>query len=185
MISPRFAIRRVGATLAVAQFQEEAVMEYRKECRLSGYDYSSAGGYYITICTHERKAVLSRVMQHADRELPVLELTDLGEVVDSALLDMNVYKGFRADAWIIMPDHIHLIVMADGATDAVLGNYVGAIKSVVTKRWRDRCDLQGSKAGKIWQRNYYDHILRNEADYLEKLDYMKNNPIRWCEKYMR
>lgn len=136
----------------------------------------------MTVCTHERKHIFSQVVNDIGNEKPALVLTELGGIVNEVLREMKDYKGMRADAWIIMPDHIHIIIMKEATTDVALGEFVGAFKSVVTKRWRDRCNSCGVLMGKIWQRNYYDHILRNAGDYLEKVNYMANNPVRWCEE---
>jgi hypothetical protein len=54
------------------------------------------------------------------------------------------------------------------------------MKSLAVNKWCKVCDARGTTAGKVWQRNYYDHILRNEADYIEKRKYIEENPDKWC-----
>ena len=150
----------------------------RKNMRLPGYDYSGAGGYFITVCTNNRTCILSRVHGGSERERASLELTELGRIAQNALDELAGKYGIRIAACAIMPNHIHLILMTSGS-EVSAGRFVGAFKSVVSNRWQKICDSRGIVMGKLWQRDFYDHILRNEADYLEKLKYIDENPDKW------
>ena len=157
----------------------------RKQVRLANYDYSLPGGYYITICTHERKQLLSEVICVNEKAGPFVKLSEIGQIADEVLHEMSEQQGMRPDAWVIMPDHIHIIVLKDAAFADTLGQFVGKFKSIVSNQWLKQCKSRGVQMGRIWQRNYYDHILRNEADYIEKAMYMEGNPARWYGKQLR
>ena len=79
-----------------------------------------------------------------------------------------------------MPNHIHMILFTENS-EITVGRFVGAVKSVVSYRWRKICGSRNVLMGKIWQRDFYDHILRNEADYLEKMKYVDENPDKWTQ----
>ena len=154
----------------------------RKDIRLSDYDYSQQGGYYITICTQDRKCVLSKVRQGTGMERSCVILTELGEIAENVLRTLPAQYGFLLDAYIIMPNHIHTVLIKKkniAEKQKTVGQFVGAFKSLVTNRWCKVCDARGIMVGKLWQRNYYDHILRNRADYYEKVKYIDENPGKW------
>lgn len=150
----------------------------RKNMRLPGYDYSEAGGYFITICTNNRTCIFSRVHGGSEQKRARLELTGLGLIVQDVLNELAEKYGVKISACAIMPNHIHLILMMNGS-GVTAGRFVGAFKSVVSNRWQKICDSRGIAMGKLWQRDFYDHILRNEANYLEKLKYIDENPDKW------
>ncbi|MBQ8835142.1 MAG: transposase [Oscillospiraceae bacterium] len=156
-------------------------MEYvkRKNIRLPDYDYSQEGGYFVTVCTHERRCTLSHIIPGTEQDRARVSLSDLGKIADEILLSLPERYGFVLDACVIMPNHIHIIIMKRTVAAAKVGQFVGAFKSSVSTRWYKECDRRGNVAGKLWQRNYYDHVLRNEADHLEKLRYIDENPDKW------
>ena len=81
------------------------------------------------------------------------------------------------DSYIIMPNHIHLILnLLSVEQKMTIGEFVGAVKSVTANSWRKACTERGIVMGKIWQRGYYDHVLRCEEDYIEKRRYIEENP---------
>ena len=153
----------------------------RKNIRLSDYDYSQAGGYYITICTQGRKCVLSRILEHGESERPTIECLRLGEFVEAALLRVAEQYGVIIDSYVIMPNHVHAIIFIQGNASKPIsvGSFVGAVKSISANQWIRECKAKGQFAGKLWQRNYFEHILRNELDYLEKRKYVDENPDKW------
>ena len=86
----------------------------RKAIRLPDYEYSSPGAYFITICTHERRCILSRITVGADAlGGPCLQLTDTGKVVEQYILSTNRMTGFHVDKYVVMPNHIHMILRID------------------------------------------------------------------------
>ena len=153
-------------------------MQKRKNIRLAEFDYSQSGGYFITICTDKKRQILSRVVVSSETERAKVELTELGRLALETMNKLTPKYGFRLDTYVIMPNHIHMVIFKE-AEEKTVGMLIGAIKSVVTNRWCAVCDEKGVQAGKIWQRNYYDHILRNEADYIEKRKYIEDNPDKW------
>ena len=159
-------------------------MEYhkRKNIRLPGYDYRQTGGYFVTICTEERRCILSSVKMgnkfvHAD-----VRLSELGTIVETAIKETEVRTGIKVHDFVIMPNHIHLMLLISRRNEAYsVGSFVGMLKSLALYRWRMLCSQRGVRTGKVWQRNYFEHIIRNEQDYQEKLRYIAENPDAWCE----
>ena len=153
----------------------------RKNIRLQGCDYAKSGGYYVTICTYGKRCILSHIEAGITTERAKVKLTELGEIVEKTIYQTAEMYGVRIPFYVIMPNHIHLILLIDGEARVPLGRMIGALKSLTVMQWREVCNVKGLLMGKIWQRNYYDHILRNELDFLEKLRYMDTNPEKWCE----
>lgn len=148
----------------------------RKNIRLKEYDYSENGAYFITICTYNRRKILSNInVGEGLRALPSVELTITGEIVEEAINFINkAYKNITVDKYVIMPNHVHLLLSmrAGGHGDPPLQVYdiVGRMKSFTTYKY-----------GKIlWQRSFYDHVIRNENDYRETWEYIENNPFSWA-----
>ena len=176
---------RVGATLAVALkiWKGEFKMPFynRKSIRLYDYDYSQEGGYFITICTEKRRNLLSHIYENGECERAVVSYTQIGRIAEAALLETAVKQGIVLDSYVIMPNHIHAIVFIEKNIEGnlSLGSFVGAFKSIAANRWINVCKAEGNIAGKLWQRNYYEHILRNKQDYQEKRRYIEDNPDKW------
>lgn len=152
-------------------------MDKRKSLRLAEYDYSHSGAYFVTICTHGRKQILSTIsVGEGLCPLPLIKLTHIGKMVQSAIEFVNDNtENIVIDKYVIMPNHIHMIVILDngpgGGGTPPLRSVIRRIKSYTTNQYKD----------KLWQRSYYDHIIRDEADYLEKRNYIDTNPQRWAE----
>ena len=147
-------------------------MEYikRKEIRLKEYDYSENGAYFITICTKNRKSILSKIESVGDDAHIVP--SDYGQVVEKYLQTIN-----GIEKYVIMPNHIHMIIRIDkgpmwaSAPTQSIPTLVRSFKVLVTK------ELGQS----IFQRSYYDHVIRGEWDYRDVWDYIETNPLRWQE----
>ncbi len=138
----------------------------RKPNRLKGYDYAGNGTYFITICTRDRKCILSRIpVGNAALSVPKIELTAIGKIVEEHL---RLIPGI--DKYVIMPNHIHLIVIKS-KTGKNISEDIRALKSVVSR----------AVGRPIWQKSFYDHIIRDEEDYLTKAEYIENNPSKWIE----
>ena len=127
------------------------------------YDYSTEAYYYLTICTKDRKKVLSAISSDAEFGACVT-LTGFGQVVDTFIRSIP-----GIDKYVIMPNHIHMIIHKTNEKSII--SDMRAFKSLVTKKIGEP----------IWQDSYYDHVIRNEADYQEKWQYIENNPIKWAE----
>lgn len=158
----------------------------RKSIRLKGYDYGSEGAYFVTICTHDKKCTLSRIRRDDPCGRPRIELTELGKVADEAVSTIeNKYKVTISDCS-IMPNHIHLIIfIPKGRTRAspvpTLSKIVGSYKSIIAVDYLSLCKSRGIVMGSLWQNKFYDHIIRDEDDYLTKAQYIENNPAKWIE----
>lgn len=146
----------------------------RKPNRLKSYDYSQNGAYFVTICTDKRRNILSRItVGEGFCALPKNELTYIGgEVVNCINFINNKYSSVKIDKYVVMPNHIHLIVIinsAGGHGDPPLQKIIGQLKSYTTHKY----------AGVLWQRSFHDHIIRNEEDYLGIWDYIEHNALKW------
>ncbi len=149
----------------------------RKPNRLPSYDYSQAGAYFITICTQDQKNLLANIVGGVPNppcvgggvlDAPHVELTSLGQLVEKVILSGNQAEGIRIDKFVIMPNHIHLILIVDGdyetrsKPNARIPHYVSTLKRFCYK-----------DAGvKFFQRSYHDHVIRNEQDYLRIWQYI-------------
>ena len=153
----------------------------RKKDRLTGYDYSANGSYYITVCTRDKQHILGHSVGGGVLDAPYVRLSKCGAMVRDTLLEMDAfYDEITIDHYVIMPNHVHFILSICGErgpsrtpapTNARLPAFLSAWKRLTNK-----------KAGfPIWQRGYYDHVIRNEADYLRIWQYMDENPVRWAE----
>ena len=131
--------------------------------RLENFDYSAEGYYYLTICTKDRKKILSEIASDAEHG-PSVTLTQCGHIVDEFIQSIP-----GIDKYVIMPNHIHMIIHKTNGKSII--SDMRAFKSLVTKKIGES----------IWQESYYDHVIRNEADYQEKWKYIDNNPIKWAE----
>ena len=144
----------------------------RKKIRLSDYDYSSPGAYFITVCINKRKPILWNVGAATCRP----NLSRIGSVAETAILQIpEHYPMISVDKYCIMPDHIHMILSIHTEND---GRQIAAptISSVVghMKRW---VSMQVGKP--IWQKSFYDHAIRNSQDYDEIWQYIDNNYLKY------
>jgi putative transposase len=159
----------------------------RRSIRLPGYDYTLAGAYFITIVTREREELFGCI---TDGEM---KLNQCGQIVENAWHDLpNHFAHVELDAFCIMPNHVHgIIILKDeegvgaGLRPAPtkykrhpLSEIVRAFKSFSARRINA---LQNTQGASIWQRNYYEHIIRDNEDYLSKSGYILNNPSNWAK----
>ena len=152
----------------------------RRSLRLRNYDYSTAGGYFITICTDQKKCILSHIEQGTELDRASIQLTRLGYIAKETIMDLQTRYSISIDSFVIMPNHIHMIVVLEKCEKIrTIGQIIGAYKSLVTKQWRELCNANGIKMEKLWQRNYYEHVIRNDSDYWEKTKYIEENPDKW------
>ena len=138
----------------------------RKPTRIPQYDYTSDNYYFITICTHEKECIFGTVEQ----------LNQLGEIAMQDLRNIeNCYEGVRIDICIVMPNHIHAIIVLENANTS-LNQVIGLYKSGVSRKIRKIVpDMQ------VWQRSYHDHIIRNQAAYEKIWNYVQFNGEKWSE----
>ena len=154
----------------------------RKKNRLENYDYSACGAYFITICTRGRREILSRIIVGGDvLDAPKKEeLLPYGEIAKKYIHQLNdFYVDIVVDRYVIMPNHIHIIlfVSQNGASrtspptrqHTTVSKFVSTLKRFCNKEYGEN----------IWQRSYYDHIIRDREDYEKHVRYICENPLRW------
>ncbi len=151
-------------------------MQTRKPSRLHDYDYTRTGMYFVTICLRDRSPLLGTIDGHT------VVQTRLGEVVVMEIHDLNKrFAGVEIDASIVMPDHMHLIVGL-GVQTRTLGTVVGSLKASST---REVNRMRGTTGIRLWQRGYYEHVIRDEDDLNRIREYISTNPIRWTLRHRR
>ena len=166
----------------------------RRSIRIKDYDYSRSGAYFVTICTQNRKCLLGQI------EDGRLLLSASGEIVRSVWMELPTrFSAVTLDEYVIMPNHIHGILLvgaqfiASNSEDSIanhtctLGEIIRAYKATVTRLVRTRNDYL-TDAGGInpaptvwfgWQRNYYEHVIRNDEDLRHIREYITQNPLKW------
>ncbi|MDE5604805.1 MAG: transposase [Eubacterium sp.] len=153
-------------------------LQKRKPNRLKNYDYSQNGLYFITICTKEHRCILSNVIVGASIARPSeIQLTDIGITVEKGINGIEEhYKNIFVDHYVIMPNHIHLIIRIENTDGRAM---LAPTISRIIQQFKGYVTKQLGKS--IWQKLYYDHIIRNEEDYFIKQQYIENNPSKWLE----
>ena len=152
-------------------------METRKQNRLKNYDYSQNGYYFVTICTAKKKSLFSTIIGQPDGDAD-MKLTGIGKIAANQLFDLEKRYDVAIDKYVIMPNHIHLILKIDmtlSGNRPTLSDIIRAYKSLTTKECRK------FYKGDIWQSSFYDHVIRNEKDYLRIYEYIENNPLKWAD----
>jgi REP element-mobilizing transposase RayT len=164
---------------------------HRRSIRLKSYDYSRAGAYFITICTQDRACFLGKVVNDEMR------LNDMGEIASSVWwATPEHFPNVTMDEFVVMPNHIHgIVVIADasrathasplhalqgrtsGPSRGSIGTIIGSFKSAVTKRIHELRSVVGTS---IWQRNYYEHVIRNDDTLNRARQYIIDNPAQWA-----
>jgi REP element-mobilizing transposase RayT len=164
---------------------------HRRSIRLKDYDYSQSGAYFITICTYNRECLFGEIVNVG------MILNEFGKIAwEEWDNNAKIRKNLVQDEYVVMPNHVHgiLFILDEndiGATRRVapterlsglasgsIGAIIGQFKSIVTKRVNS---IRGTPGLDIWQRNYHEHVIRDEDELLEIREYIANNPIRWAE----
>ena len=143
----------------------------RKSIRISDFDYSSPGSYFVTVCAVNRHPLF---WDHSGG------LSNIGTIIDKAINDISShYPNISVDKYCIMPDHIHLLITINMETGGrliaapTLSTVVGQMKRTVSKQ-----------AGfPVWQKSFVDRVIRNEKGYLDVWEYIENNPIKLDSAY--
>ncbi|MDR1831363.1 MAG: transposase [Fusobacteriaceae bacterium] len=180
-------------------------IHHRRSVRLKSYDYAQNGAYFVTICVQDRRCLFGEIMNEG------MTLNGAGKMIKSVLDEMpNHYDGIRLGKYTIMQNHIHLIIEIVGAgpracpenrqspecagqpqgvapTRLSLNDIVHRIKTLTTKRYADGVKQENwsSFNKRLWQRNYYERIIRDEAEYAHIAEYIINNPANWDKDDLR
>ncbi|WP_440617030.1 transposase [Cysteiniphilum sp. 6C5] len=173
---------------------------HRHTVRLKGYDYAQKGAYFVTICTHDKACIFGEIVDDK------MMLNEMGTIVYNEWLNTSALRSnIHCDVFVVMPNHIHGIIVinesgqpqgrmqsygrmqyapTEGMLQAklqspsqTLGAIVRGFKAAVTKQINALKQVSGEN---IWQRNYYEHIIRDENDYNRICEYIENNPQKWA-----
>ena len=154
----------------------------RKSPRLAGYDYATEGAYFVTICVQQRLALLGTVQQG------VMHPSPAGEMVSAWWAQLpGKYPDVTIDCEIVMPNHTHAVVILNHADMGAnlphisLPDALRWFKTMTTNAYMRGVKAQGWQRfdGKLWQRSYHDHIIRDERGYHTICNYILTNPARW------
>ena len=147
----------------------------RKSLRLAEYDYSTAGYYFVTICIREQQCLLGEIVADA------VCLNSAGQMIASAWMALpERFEQVGLDSFVVMPNHIHGIVVVKKGI--ALTHVIQAFKSLSTNEYIRGVHAQGwgKFDGTLWQRSFYDHVIRNDQDLSRIQEYILNNPLQWA-----
>lgn len=158
-------------------------IHHRRSIRLREYNYSRPGTYYVTICIQDRLCLLGNVVDEK------VELNEAGKMVERIWYELpQFYSGVDIDSVIIMPNHLHGNIVLTGhnvigTLRLSLPDVVHRFKSLTTSNYIKGVDSAGWKPFRIrlWQRNYYEHVVRNDEELNRIRQYMEENPMKWDE----
>ena len=170
----------------------------RRSLRLRGYDYSQGGAYFVTICTESRRCLFGAIKDGQ------MELNAIGTMIQRVWSGLaEHYVALEADEFIVMPNHLHGILVltrADPTTRAEdrqepgrarqepaptgglsLHEIIRRFKTFTANQYRQGLSSPGSSPmeGQLWQRNFYEHVIRNERDLAAIREYIATNPLQW------
>ena len=174
-------------------------VHHRQSIRLRGYDYSQPGWYFITICTYQRRKIFGEIINNQMQPSPA------GKIAECCWRTITHYSPLiNLHDFVVMPNHLHGIIqlvgaqliapnsatMSEGAINQSTANQ-GAINRAPTvgeivRRFKAKCSWEINRTIQmqgvpVWQRNYHEHVIRNEAALLAITDYVRTNPLRWIE----
>ena len=141
-------------------------IHHRRSIRLREYDYSQEGLYFVTVCTYQRQCLFGEIIDGK------MNLNDMGRMVEEQyrLLE-DKYPSIVCRDYVVMPNHFHCVIQLTSGNTAKLGQIVGFFKYRTMK-----CS---SFPPPLWQRNYYEHIIRDRNSYADIVAYIQHNPMNW------
>jgi REP element-mobilizing transposase RayT len=158
-------------------------IHHRRPIRLQGYDYSAAGMYFVTLCAKDRAYLFGNIVDGK------MYLNNVGKIAVKCWGDIpSHFSHITLDQFIIMPNHVHGIISVTGVSGNVgaknfspnsgtartIGSIVRGFKIGVTKWMRAHTTIH-----EVWQRNYWERIIRNEDELTSIREYIQNNPAQW------
>ena len=175
---------------------------HRRSIRLKDYDYSQPGEYFVTICTRNKECIFGEIIE--DR----MQLNEYGKIANDFWNEISIhFPGVKSDKFVVMPNHIHGIIMIMNSIDdnrgrgevtsplqpiqpmqpitllpslkikkITLGKIIAYYKYQTTKLINEKHNTAGIS---VWQRNYYEHIIRTDKDVIQIKEYIENNPLKW------
>ena len=156
----------------------------RKSNRIKHYDYSQYGAYFVTLCTQDRAYLFQMEAAVEHGTCNPANSTPANSVIHKWIGEtQKKFPGVSVDLYVIMPDHLHMLItltLPDCLPDVMhflktmtTNEYIRAVKSGLAKPFSQ----------KLWQRSYYDHVIRNQQDYHDIWDYIQNNPAKWMLRH--
>lgn len=158
----------------------------RKPNRLVGFDYGQEGCYFVTLCVFERQRLFSMGSTVGNGPCAVPDTGDerpSNQIIRKWICQtQDKFENVRIDKYVIMPDHLHMIVtIREQHMGRSLPDIMHFFKTMTTNAY-----IRGVKSGmlppfqkKLWQKSYYEHVIRNQQDYNEVWEYIENNPLKW------
>ncbi len=144
----------------------------RKQIRLKHYDYAQYGCYFVTICTKDRKHIFGEIENYE------MKLNPFGLITKDTLLSLlETYIQSEIPYFVIMPNHLHFIWF--NQNDISLMKIVRLFKGRTTALYRQYLKQHYLEPESLWQRSFYEHIIRDDKDYLRIVEYIENNPLQW------
>jgi REP element-mobilizing transposase RayT len=160
----------------------------RKQNRLQTIDYSENGAYFITICAKNKQKLFGEIVGGGALDAPIIRLSDVGKVVEKYIRSTNNIPEITVDKYVIMPNHIHLLLSVavengtsrapsptqsqqTSRTNQLLPHAISTLKRFVNR----------DVGYNVFQRSFYDHVVRGEQDYREIWQYIDTNPYKWQE----
>ena len=156
----------------------------RRNLRLRNYDYTQAGFYFVTICVQNRQSLFGEIIDG------IMQFNSTGTLVEQAWQDLpNHYPHVELDKFVVMPNHFHgIVVLTNPPVGACLKpapkkrhglpEIVRAFKTFSARHINETRQTTGVS---VWQRNYYEHVIRNDADYQRIAEYIESNPAKWAD----
>lgn len=150
----------------------------RKKIRLQNYDYSQNGAYFVTICIKDKQHILGTIVENED--ITSIVLSKIGKTIAAEIDKIpTIYSSVLVDPFVIMPNHIHMIIIIENDNERRtqfaptnlpnISRIIKQFKGSITKQIGNN----------IWQKSYFDHVIRDEQDYQIRSKYIIDNPIKW------
>lgn len=172
------SIAILGWLCLASNFYLEYLMSFetRKKNRLKNYDYSNKGAYFITICTTNRSNILWGQTKYERNSMA--HFSRIGLLVDRYIKQISqIYQNVEIDRYVIMPDHIHMIILITKSGRSMIAPTDYTSIHQIIKQFKG---IVSKEAGmSIWQKSFFDHIIRDENEYYEISKYIINNPKKY------
>ncbi|MBQ1186901.1 MAG: transposase [Clostridia bacterium] len=145
---------------------------------MKNFNYSENGLYFLTICVKNKNLRLCNIVGRDVPDAPYIQLTKTGEIVQKHIFSINNAERISVHKFVIMPDHIHLLLFIDNVDGASgTSRPTHSLVSRTVSGFKRLCNKEIGE--NIWQTSFFDHVIRNETDYKTHYKYIENNPVMW------